>query len=102
MEVCVAIHLAIILCVICIPLMPLKILRQVYFIPAIFPVIWIIFGDCPLNRFHENMDDNSFTKKMLSHVSIDVTTTRASEITNLVVVGTLVASAYKLNLNCKK
>ncbi len=46
------IHMLIIILVILIPIYPIEIIKYTFFIPIILPIIWLIFGDCPLSKYH--------------------------------------------------
>lgn len=50
------IHNLIILFIFLIPIYPIEILKYTFFIPIFLPLLWLIYGDCPLSKYYKNDD----------------------------------------------
>ena len=61
------IHFIVFFLILAIPLYPKKTLKYAMFVPLILPLIWIIFGGCPLTSesYEENGNKHNFTYNIL-------------------------------------
>ena len=47
------------------PFLHVNLLKK-FFLPIILPIRWIIFGTCPLNKYHSKQSKDSFIKSLLN------------------------------------
>lgn len=96
------IHIILILFVVTLPLQPVRILKYCYFIPIIMPLLWVVFGSCPISTAHGNHPDKvSFTRKFYMKIKKDITQAETSNINTLILVLIMVLIARKLKNKCK-
>ena len=66
------------------------------------PLLWVIFGSCPISTAHGNHpDDISFTRKYYMKIKKDITQKETSDINTLFLVLITVLIARKLKNKCK-
>ena len=96
------IHIILILFVVTLPLQPVRILKYCYFIPIIMPLLWVVFGSCPISTAHGNHPDKvSFTRKFYMKIKKDITQAETSNINTFILVLLMVLIARKLKNKCK-
>jgi hypothetical protein len=96
------IHIILILFVVTLPLQPVKILKYCYFIPIIMPLLWVVFGSCPISTAHGNHPDKvSFTRKFYMKIKKNITQAETSNINTLLLVLIMVLIARKLKNKCR-
>lgn len=90
-------HMLIPLFIITLPLLPVYILKKVFFLPIILPLIWLIFGDCPINRLHKNKNKNgSFINSLLSMVFPNINKKITNNIIIIVLLLSVIMSSLKI------
>ena len=47
MSICKILHVAIVIFVCALPFVPIGILRSIYWLPVVFPVVWLLCDGCP-------------------------------------------------------
>jgi hypothetical protein len=91
------IHYLILLFLISMPLLPINILRHIYFIPVIIPLLWVLFGSCPLTMAHgQNGDSESFTQSIYKHIYPNTTIYHTHSLNTLILVAIICLSTRKL------
>ena len=91
------IHYALLVCIICMPLYPVKILKHIYYFPVIIPLLWVICGECPLTAAHgQNEARDSFTQSIYKKVYPDISEHDTDSINALILVSVVCLSARKL------
>ena len=67
------IHTSMVLLMLCIPFLPLKIIKRyyLYLIPLLLASIWLIFGGCPISFTHINEGNKTHhnLKKIFPNIS---------------------------------
>jgi hypothetical protein len=102
MSILEVIHIIIILFVATLPLQSVKVLKYCYFIPIIMPLLWVIFGSCPISTAHGNHPDKiSFTRKHYMKIKKDITQKETSDINTLILVLIMVLIARKFKNKCR-
>jgi len=102
MEICYVMHVILVVTIVALPALPMRILKRVFWVPVIFPAIWVITGGCPMTDMHSSEDGaSSFIQGVLMKVKPDITENDTSNIVSLVMVSSLVASAYRMKGRCK-
>ena len=67
--ICDLIHYFILIFIILIPFSPIQILKYIFIFPLFLPLLWLIFGDCPLNLFNKNYNkNNKFQYQLLKKI----------------------------------
>ena len=87
------------------PFLPNKILRHVFFAPALVYVSWLIFDTCPLTAMSSvKLEfDNHFPASIIKRfVYKDVTIEQADLISYFVILLSIIVSSYKLLFACEK
>ena len=98
-------HFFIPLSIILMPLLPIKLLKKVFFYPAIYYIIWIIFNGCPWTKISQkDFDDkeNFLFPLFKKYIYSDINKRQSDNICNLIISLSIIVSAYKLLHNCKK
>ena len=98
-------HFLIPLSIILTPLLPVKILKYVFFYPAISYIIWLICNGCPLTRISQkDFDDkeNFILPLFKKYLYTDMTKKQSDNIVNIIISISIIISAYRLLYNCKK
>ena len=90
-------HAMIPLMIVIMPLLPVYILKKIFFLPLILPLIWIIFGDCPINKLHKNKTKNDgFIKSLLINIWPKINTKMINNIITFVLSLSITLSAIKI------
>tara|TARA_B100000242_G_C42985430_1_gene457389 strand:- start:215 stop:535 length:321 start_codon:yes stop_codon:yes gene_type:complete len=102
MKILEIIHIILILFVVTLPLQSVKVLKYCYFLPIIMPLLWVIFGSCPMSTAHgDHPDKISFTRKYYMKIKKDITQSQTSDINTLILVLIMVLIARKFKNKCK-
>lgn len=96
MEIFYILHVILILFVISIPLLPLRMVKKFYLLPLIFPVIWAVFGRCPMNDLHKQESTSGFVHEHLRYIFPNISTDEANNICYGFVIGTFLLSLYRI------
>ena len=96
MNIFYVLHVILILFVISIPLMPLPMVKKFYMLPLIFPVIWKIFGRCPMNDLHEEGSTSGFVHEHLAYIFPEISESEANKVSYAAVIGTFMISLYRI------
>ena len=80
-------HVAIVAFVCALPFMPLGILRSVYWLPVVFPAIWLLCDGCPLSKWD---GDDEFLHSLLVPVCPSISVGQSADVTLLVLIGVAV------------
>ena len=98
-------HFTIPLSLICMPLLPNKYLRKIFFAPALLYFVWIIFDGCPWTEYSQkNMKDtkNFIAPLLKKYINKDITPLYTQYIIGAILSTIIIISAYKLIWSCKK
>lgn len=95
-------HSLIPLSIIFMPMLSVEKLKYVFILPILLPLIWIICGTCPLNKFHENESGKSFIQSIIKKfLNIDVTLSLTRNIITFGLLLSVIISALKIMLHYK-
>ena len=96
MDIFYVLHVILILFVISIPLLPLRMVKKFYLLPLIFPVIWKIFGRCPMNDLHQPHSTSGFVHEHLRYIFPNMSDAEANNVCYGFVIGTFLLSLYRI------
>jgi hypothetical protein len=91
------IHILLVIFVISIPFMPLHIVKKIFWLPLIFPMIWKIFGRCPLNDLHEGNSTDGCIHSILQNMFPKLSRENSNDISHIFVFGTFIISLYRID-----
>ena len=101
MDILIILHYIVILVILTLPWLPLNILRYIFFIPLIIPLLWLIFGDCPLTMAHGKNDKNqNFTQKIYSNFIPNISEAKTDNINTFILVLSMTIIAYRFRSAC--
>ena len=101
MDILILLHHIVIIAVLVIPLLPMNILRYIFFIPIIIPTLWIIFGDCPLTMAHGKNDKNqNFTQEIYSNFIPNISRVQTNTLNTFILVLSMTIIAYRFRNSC--
>jgi hypothetical protein len=90
-------HLLIIPILIILILIPVKILRYIFFLPALIPFIWLIYDGCPISLLHRNDDnDNRFLQDFFDLFNINISIENSIRISCCGIVSVIVLSTFRI------
>jgi hypothetical protein len=102
MKVLEFIHYGLMVFIVTMPLLPRPILRQVYFVPVIIPLLWVICGDCPLTMAHgRNENNDSFSQSIYKNLFPNITEEQTRSFNTLVLISSVYLSSRKLIIEPK-
>ena len=94
-------HILILLFFLSIPFLPFNILKKIYFLPIILPLIWVFFGACPISVAHGNDPEKiSFTRKFYRKIKKNITQRQTSDINTLILVTIMVLIVIRFKERC--
>ena len=98
------VHYLVPLSILLMPFLPNSILLYVFPYPIIYYLIWFFCDGCPLTRFTKQhsshlKDNDNFTKHMFAHVGIHLSEYKTRLLINIIVLLSVIVSAYKLILS---
>ena len=92
-------HTLVPLFIITMPLLPIKVLKRIFFIPIILPIIWLIFGKCPINDLHkEQNDEGGFIITLLKNIIPDITAKSTDNLVIITMMLSIIISSYRIML----
>ena len=95
-------HMIIPIYIILMPFLPVKILKKIFYLPIILPLMWIIFGECPLNKLHKKQVENKdFIQSILSNLYPKISKRLSNNITTFILLLSVVLSALKIMIYYK-
>lgn len=101
MDILLILHYIIILIILTLPWLPLNILRYIFFIPLIIPLLWVIFGDCPLTMAHgKNNNNQNFTQEIYSNIIPNISAIQTDNINTFILVLLMTIIAYRFRSAC--
>jgi hypothetical protein len=98
------IHFFIPLSIILMPLIPNKYLIYIFPYPLLYYFIWLIFDGCPLTKVSQkNMKDkkNFILPILKKYINKNITLKQSNYIVHIVILISVIISAYKLLYYCK-
>ena len=94
-------HILILLFFLSIPFLPFNILKKIYFLPIILPLIWVFFGACPISVAHGNDPEKmSFTRRIYNNINKNITQRQTSDINTLILVSIMVLIVIRFKERC--
>ena len=87
-------HFIIPISILMLPLLPIEILKYVYFYPIIFPIIWLIFKGCPWTKVHSKKDRDLFIYPILKKIYKKITIDQTRQIVTICLMGSMLVSSY--------
>jgi len=90
------IHYLIILFFISLPLYPVNILKYIYFVPIILPLLWIIYGNCPITDLDRKTNQSNFIHSLFLKVFPKITIKMSDHIITFILVLIVILSSLKI------
>ncbi len=100
------IHFLIPISIVLTPILPINILRYIFWWPIVLYIIWIIFGTCPITKAtkvsKENPDSKNFILPILRKlISNKLTKNQSDHIVNIIILLSIIISGYRLLYTCE-
>ena len=90
-------HYLIPLFFISIPLFPVNILKYIFFIPIILPLLWIIYGNCPLTNLHKKtLNEPTFLHSLFLKIFPKITAKTSDYIITFILILIVILSSLKI------
>lgn len=95
-------HFLIPIFIVATPILPINILKYIFWWPIILYIIWLIFGTCPITTSttvsKENTDSNNFVLPILRQIiSKNITQEQSDNLINITIILSLIISGYRLH-----
>ncbi len=105
MSILYLLHFSIPIGIIIMPFLPNNILRNIFYLPFLLYIIWLIFDGCPWTKEHNSQlsVENNFSMSLIKdYFYNDITLHQSDQIVNIIICGSIIASALKLLFACEK
>jgi hypothetical protein len=96
-DILVKLHSAIPLGVVMLPLLPKHILKHIFFIPILLPIIWLFYGGCPITKMDSyNISKKSYIHNHFTKIYKNITRNQTEYIITIVLMFSIICSTFKL------
>ena len=105
MEILYILHFLVPIGIIIMPFLPNQILRKIFYMPALLYIVWLIFDVYPWTRAHNSQlkVKNNFPMSIIKRYFYnEITLEQSNQIVNIIISGSIIASALKLLISCEK
>lgn len=99
-QILIKLHFLIPLFVVTLPLLPKRILKHIFFIPILLPIIWLFCDGCPISNIDTKLikskSKNNYIHYHLSKIYADITPSQTNYIINIILMLSIILSTFKL------